>query len=143
MSLALVGDPSEVLSPGENCRPTRRGSPLSLFALRRSLGFNERADGGLLPLDRPFQITKVVHARAATLHLRDRFLELAALVVEQVDVSLNAGVPALLVILAGPRGVPPQKRISGECPPRQNDGIHSTGLRGRPLVLTPNLVRYA
>lgn len=45
----------------------------------------------------------MVHADVATLHLHDHLLGLPALVVEKVDVAVDARVRALLVVLGGPR----------------------------------------
>ncbi len=43
----------------------------------------------------------MIHADVTALHLHDHLLGLAALVVEEVDVAIDAGVGALLVALAG------------------------------------------
>jgi len=78
---------------------------------------DKSADSGLLPLDHAFQVADVVHAHVAALHLHDHLLGLAAFAavrlsltppsegrgVEKVDVAVDAGVRALLVVLGAPR----------------------------------------
>jgi len=102
------------LRDGENLKAGIAARKIFRFIEARRRGFrehglggfaqgDERAEGGLLPLDHAFQVAHVIHADVTALHLHHHLLGLAAFVVEEVDVAVDARVRALLVVLGGPR----------------------------------------
>ena len=62
---------------------------------------NERTNGSLLAFQDAQEVVHVAYPGVAALHLHEHLLGLVAHVVEKVDVIIDAGVRALLVILGG------------------------------------------
>ena len=62
---------------------------------------DESADGGFVPRQHALQVADVVHARVAAFDLHDDLLGLAALVVKEVDVAVDAAVRAFPVVPGG------------------------------------------
>ena len=65
---------------------------------------DESADGGFVPRQHALQVADVVHTRVSALHLHDHLLGLAALVVKEIDVTVDAAVRAFLVVPGRPGG---------------------------------------
>jgi len=99
----------EQIGDGQDLKPrTFFGEILGLIeTCRSSLGedwsgglsqSDQRADGGLLAFDHAYQVTHVIYAHVADLHLHHHFLRGAAVIVDEINVAVQARARAILAV---------------------------------------------
>lgn len=85
-----------------------RGRGLLLHGPGGRLEGEQRADGGLFPLQHAFQVPDLPGADVAAFDLDDHFFVEAAVVVLEINDAVHAGVRALFLVLRGPGVHQPQ-----------------------------------